>query len=552
MSSLAKWSPTSSSLPSTNFGITSCAMDGTNAIAVGTSIKSSVTNGAIYYSNHSGVTWTTALNEPSNSLFSCSMVGSYAIAVGGNSSTSCIYYSSDNGQTWNNALNVSLTGTNSFDSCSMNKNSGQYAIAVAKKANTIYYSSNYGAPLSWTQTSSTLTYLASGPGSSISATGKYAIVTGADNNTLRVYIYYSENYGNNWSEILLTSTTGIEFPKETRACFMDGSNAIAIPSDFGAVQTAYVYYSSNYGASWSLSLTAPSMTFSGCCINGSNIIAVGINSANTAGVIYSSNNLGSTWTPITVSNELFDCYIDGTNAIAVGRDGIYYSIDTGSGFTTWTQSQLTSTDPGGDLFICCFLLGTRAIAGGAESSNYAGVIYYSPTNIVCFNEGTKILTDSGYKLVQDLRKGDLVKTLLNGFLPIEMIGKKEICNLASTERIKDQLYVLTNDNYPDVFEPLVITGCHCILVDEFKHDEQRQKTKEVLGNIYATDEKYRLPACVDDRCEIYEKKGNCTIYHIALENENYYGNYGIYANGLLVETCSLRYLKEYSTMTLLE
>ena len=34
--------------------------------------------------------------------------------------------------------------------------------------------------------------------------------------------------------------------------------------------------------------------------------------------------------------------------------------------------------------------------------------------------------------------------------------------------------------------------------------------------------------------------------------ENYYGNYGIWANGLLVETCSKRYLKELSGMALIE
>ena len=38
---------------------------------------------------------------------------------------------------------------------------------------------------------------------------------------------------------------------------------------------------------------------------------------------------------------------------------------------------------------------------------------------------------------------------------------------------------------------------------------------------------------------------------ILIEHENYYMNYGIYANGLIVETCSKRYLKEYSGMMLL-
>jgi len=37
-----------------------------------------------------------------------------------------------------------------------------------------------------------------------------------------------------------------------------------------------------------------------------------------------------------------------------------------------------------------------------------------------------------------------------------------------------------------------------------------------------------------------------------LENENYFHNYGIWANGLLVETCSKRYLTELSNMELIE
>jgi hypothetical protein len=63
---------------------------------------------------------------------------------------------------------------------------------------------------------------------------------------------------------------------------------------------------------------------------------------------------------------------------------------------------------------------------------------------------------------------------------------------------------------------------------------------------------YRLFAFLDPRAEPYEVEGEFSIYHIALENENYYMNYGVYANGLLVETCSKRYLKELSGMTLIE
>jgi hypothetical protein len=167
---------------------------------------------------------------------------------------------------------------------------------------------------------------------------------------------------------------------------------------------------------------------------------------------------------------------------------------------------------------------------------------------VCFKEDSLILTDKGYLPIQNLRPGDLVKTLLHGFVPIYMIGKREIYHSVSTTREPNQLYVCST-NYPEVFEPLVLTGCHSILIEEFSGEEEKEMMN-ILGKVCITENKYRLPVCVDKRAEIYPVSGRYTIYHIALENEDYYMNYGIYANGLIVETCSKRYLKELSNMEL--
>ena len=176
-------------------------------------------------------------------------------------------------------------------------------------------------------------------------------------------------------------------------------------------------------------------------------------------------------------------------------------------------------------------------------------------SIVCFKEDSKILCfkqgKEQYIPIQNLRKGDLVKTLLHGYVPINMIGKTEMYNKATNERIKDQLYKCSQEQYPEVFEDLVITGCHSILVNGFKHEKEMEETVKVNSRIFVTDEKYRLPACVDERASVYEKEGFFTIYHLALEHHDYYMNYGIYANGLLVETCSKRYLKELSNMILI-
>jgi hypothetical protein len=179
------------------------------------------------------------------------------------------------------------------------------------------------------------------------------------------------------------------------------------------------------------------------------------------------------------------------------------------------------------------------------------IIPASASSIACFKEDSKILTNDGYIAVQNLRKGDLVKTCKNGFMAIHSIGKRKMYHFGSKERIKDQLYTCSKDKYSEIFEDLIITGCHSILIDRFTTQEQREKTIQVNGNTYVTDGKYRLPACVDDRTSVYDKSGYYNIYHFALENEDYYMNYGVYANGLLVETCSKRYLNEISNMELL-
>jgi hypothetical protein len=171
-------------------------------------------------------------------------------------------------------------------------------------------------------------------------------------------------------------------------------------------------------------------------------------------------------------------------------------------------------------------------------------------NVVCFKEGAQILTIDGYRRIEDLRKGTLIKTVNHGFLPIDMIGKREIVHQALDERIRDQLYKCMHD---EVFGELVVTGCHSILVEDFFSEEQREKTMEYnRGRVFITDNHYRLPAFLDDRATIYEPAGTYTIYHLALENDDYYMNYGVYANGLLVETCSKRYLKEKAGMSLIE
>lgn len=175
---------------------------------------------------------------------------------------------------------------------------------------------------------------------------------------------------------------------------------------------------------------------------------------------------------------------------------------------------------------------------------------------MCFGEDAKILCldpedgSEKYIAIKNLQKGMLVKTLSSGYKAICMIGHSKIHNPANSLRGKNRLYKCTQEKYPELIEDLILTGCHSILTDKLSDDE-RADTEDMLGRIFVTENKYRLMACIDQRAEPYENEGVFTIWHFALEHENNRANYGVYANGLLVETSSKRMVSEYSGMELI-
>jgi hypothetical protein len=111
--------------------------------------------------------------------------------------------------------------------------------------------------------------------------------------------------------------------------------------------------------------------------------------------------------------------------------------------------------------------------------------------------------------------------------------------------ILEALIVSKKEAYPELTEDLYITGCHSILVDTIT-TLQKVKMIYLLNKIFATDTKYRLIACVDERSIPFEKEGTFLIWHIALEHEDMMMNYGIYANGLLVESCCKEHMKKFT------
>lgn len=286
--------------------------------------------------------------------------------------------------------------------------------------------------------------------------------------------------------------------------------------------------------------------------------------------------------------------IDPTTSTTITATGFDYnlsSLNFASGVGYKFSAANTSVDG-------VYTIGITIASGSSSFGATTEVTIQNP--VPCFKEDSKILTfnetleKEEYIPIQDIRVGMLVKTftplnIYNGtlksfpqnmegqllpinelkdnppvedcpisnlhrckhdYVKVEMIGKSQIYNSGNKDRILHRLYQYSNQEFPEIIEPLILTGGHSILVDELT-EEQLEETMQVFGSILETDGKILLLSFLNEDCKPYEKKGNFTIYHLALENDNYYANYGIYANGLLVESCSKRYLFELSNMELI-
>lgn len=230
-----------------------------------------------------------------------------------------------------------------------------------------------------------------------------------------------------------------------------------------------------------------------------------------------------------------------TNVLGYGAT---YEVGGGGpygGYTSWRiASNSTGTSP------------QNVVYNNGDILNSDGAYIMYPA-APCFLEGSTILCEvdgvERYVPVEQLTKGTRVKTSLDGYKRVALVGQGTIHNPGTDERLEQRLYRCSPSAYPQLTEDLYITGCHSILEYPIT-EKQKEATINHLGKLFVTDKKYRLMACVDERAQPWNSEGTYTIWHFALEHEDDGMNYGVYANGgLLVETCSIRTLKNKSNMT---
>lgn len=163
--------------------------------------------------------------------------------------------------------------------------------------------------------------------------------------------------------------------------------------------------------------------------------------------------------------------------------------------------------------------------------------YYQLTK--CFNEDTKILCLNGnleeeYIPIQNLKKGDLVKTYLHGYRKIEIIGKNTLKN--NLDDYNECMYKMKKTDDNGLIEDLILTGGHSILVDDLG-EYKRDDIDEVL--YLKVDDKYLLLCSISSDFSMIEDNNMYTYYNFVLENNgNDDERFGVWASGILVESTS--------------
>jgi hypothetical protein len=161
----------------------------------------------------------------------------------------------------------------------------------------------------------------------------------------------------------------------------------------------------------------------------------------------------------------------------------------------------------------------------------------------CFSEGTKILCykqlanslicilREEYRLVQDLKVGDLVKSYKHGYRKISKVLNGFIKNNPNGNG--DCMYKMKKTQDNGLIEDLVLTRNHAILVDKLTENEKKETEND--EKIIIDD----LLCLITGKSDKFEKVQNTNFYnyyHFSLDSDGDNDRrFGVWANGLLVE-----------------
>ena len=246
----------------------------------------------------------------------------------------------------------------------------------------------------------------------------------------------------------------------------------------------------------------------------------------------------NTWyyTPTIVNiNSPFNLTWTDTNTMLGGQE-FYLNINNIQVASTFEQMNTTEITFNNvnltEEFIGVFPISVNSQRGD-YGPNYASI----DITVLCFLEGTEILclidNEEKYIKIEDISDDTMIKTYKHGYKKLLYKSHQKVRNNIVCMK-KDSL----DTNIP--FNDLKVTTGHSMLVDNLTDDEITEIEK--WNPVKKIDDKFLILSRVSKYFEEYDTKELNNVYHLILEADDLDTQYGIYANGVLMESMSKRFL----------
>jgi hypothetical protein len=358
-------------------------------------------------------------------------------------------------------------------------------------------------------------------------------------------IFQSTNNGINWTITTLSST----FNKSWTSIAYGSGYYVAVAAGGGSM-------TSQDGTTWSLSNTLPSQIWLSVAyglVGGVPTFVAVSTTSSLQNIAYSTDG-GSNWTlistrPGSASNTFNSITFGNGLFVAVGYDFI---ITSPNGFT-WTNASGYSSVSynaiayGNGYFVASTTDSSNASVGistdgqtwtsqtaptlGGTYSGGLGVAFNSTSNVFaivgndrqimtssafpnpCFVKGTRILTDVGYKCIEDITTNDLIITHTGKSVKVEKVRMH-----TTNVKTKSAIPYLIPTNSLNATEDLYVSKHHALLMSDGIHFQ----TPKQMGFKQSTEPHHAIGNTV-------------TYYHI--KTPNYFQD-TLMANGVISETWS--------------
>ena len=258
-----------------------------------------------------------------------------------------------------------------------------------------------------------------------------------------------------------------------------------------------------------------------------------VTAPNTPTLLYAFNSTGPygyrPQNPITIKNN--DIFVVTGAVNGVTATGTIIKIPI-TGTTTPTliyifnNNSNENTVRGGPILIGNSLYGQRTNS-----------IYTFSSSLICFEESTHILSlingEEVYVPIFQLTVDTLVKTSLNGYKKIVKIGSG--CMVNNPDNPFTSLYLLPNGSEANQINNLMITGGHSLLKEMITLEQDKIQSRWWQSDKKFIEGLFRVLPFLDERCTQITERRKFNYYHFVLEGPD--TRYGVYANGVLSETC---------------